>query len=111
MRARARVCAVTARPTEWRDNKGKKGEDERRVFPKPRWFVTLDVRHTSPGLPGALLECELLQQESASERFASSLQRTVGGGEGEKRTTDVCRPHEPPFGDHDHDSGRLMLPG
>ena len=41
-------------------------EDERLVFPTPGWFVTLEVRHISLGLPGALQECELLQQESAS---------------------------------------------
>ena len=41
-------------------------EDERLVFPTPGWFVTLEVRHIGLGLPGALQECELLQQESAS---------------------------------------------
>lgn len=41
-------------------------EGERLVFPTPRWFVMLGVRHISLGLPGSLQECELLQQESAS---------------------------------------------
>lgn len=60
---------LTARQTAKRGGDRKKNrerEDERLVFSNPRWFVMLEVRHISLGLPGALQECELLQQQSAS---------------------------------------------
>lgn len=53
------------RERETKKTKKERG-DERLVFPTPRWFVMLEVRHISLGLPGALQECELLQQESTS---------------------------------------------
>lgn len=60
---------MTMRQTEEKETKKKtkrEREDDRLVFPSPRWFVMLEVRHISLGLPGALQECELLLQESAS---------------------------------------------
>lgn len=47
------------------------------MFPTPGWFVTLEVRHISLGLPGALQECELLQQESASSTSTPLEKRTA----------------------------------
>lgn len=46
-------------------NEKRQREDEKLMFPGPRWFVMLEVRHISLGLPASLQECELLQQESA----------------------------------------------
>lgn len=58
---------MTARQRAKREKKTKSERgDERLVFPTPRWFVMLGVRHISLGLPGSLQECEFLQQESAS---------------------------------------------
>lgn len=93
---------VTARQTA-RKKKGGEGErpnkrqreDERLVFPTPGWFVTLEVRHISLGLPGALQECELLQQESASSA-STPLEKDSSRGEtprGQRRTTTVCKPY------------------
>lgn len=68
----------------------KKRHKDRLMFPGPRWFVMLEVRHISLGLPGALQECELLQQESASSASPRLWRREARESEG---GPPVCRNH------------------